>query len=164
MLLYDGTSGKICGDVTDFPIEAGTRQGGIESPTVFNWFFDWVPKVAAYEIDQRFPNGWGIPYTYTTANDCHKRGTGQVILDIVHRNCSRYGQISFKKTKTQVFNNLELMKKRSLLNISGNKIENVKEFKYLRQSRRLDVLVSSGSRSCAVTMHIFCFRAKKGNL
>ena len=59
-ILYDGTSGKICGDVIDFPIEAGTRQGGIESPTVFNWFFDWVLKVAAYEIDQCFPKSWGI--------------------------------------------------------------------------------------------------------
>lgn len=61
-LLYDGTSGKICGDVTGFSIEAGTRQGGIESCTVFNWFFDWVLNIADHEIDQRFPNGWAIQY------------------------------------------------------------------------------------------------------
>ena len=57
-LLYEETSGKICGDVTDFPTEAGTRRGGIESPTIFNWFFEWVLKVAAHEINHRFLNGW----------------------------------------------------------------------------------------------------------
>ena len=53
-------------------------------------------------------------------------------LNIINTTCNRFGlTISFKKTKTQVFNNLELAKKPSLFSIQGNDIENVLDFTYL---------------------------------
>ena len=43
--LYDGTTAYISGTKTFFDILVGCRQGGLESPTLFNYYFDFVLKV-----------------------------------------------------------------------------------------------------------------------
>jgi len=54
------------------------------------------------------------------------------LLDIIDGTCRRYGlTISYKKTKTQVFNDEVLGKEPSLICIDNQKIENVQEFTYL---------------------------------
>ena len=40
--LYDGTTGCITGTKERFDILCGCRQGGLESPTLFNYYFDFV--------------------------------------------------------------------------------------------------------------------------
>ena len=56
----------------------------------------------------------------------------ETMLGILHTTCKRYGlNISFKKTKTQVFNSKKLAAKPTLLKIEGHEIENVREFVYL---------------------------------
>ena len=47
-----------------FDVLIGCRQGEQESPCLFNYYFDYVLRVAATEIDKEFPNGWGIEFEY----------------------------------------------------------------------------------------------------
>ena len=54
-------------------ILCGCRQGGLESPTLFNYYFDFVLKVCAEEIDRKFPDGWGISFKYRTPSECTTR-------------------------------------------------------------------------------------------
>ena len=60
--LYDGTTAFISGTKTHFDILVGCRQGGLESPTLFNYYFDFVLKICAEEIDRKFPDGWGLSF------------------------------------------------------------------------------------------------------
>ena len=39
---YDGTTAFISGTKTHFDILVGCRQGGLESPTLFNYYFDFI--------------------------------------------------------------------------------------------------------------------------
>ena len=71
--MYEGTIGIIKGSESSFDILAGTRQGGIESPTCFNYYFDFVLKIAAKEIDEKYPDGWGIRYNFRIPNCCSNR-------------------------------------------------------------------------------------------
>ena len=71
--LYDGTKAYISGTKTHFDILVGCRQGGLESPTLFNYYFDFVLKICAEEIDRRYPNGWGIPFDYRIPGECTNR-------------------------------------------------------------------------------------------
>ena len=65
---------------------------------------------------------------------CKSVEEAQIILSILNDTCKRFGlNISFKKTKTQVFNNLELSSKSSLLKIGNEDIENISDFTYLGQ-------------------------------
>ena len=74
--LYDGTA-IISGTKVRFDLLIGCRQGGLESPTSFNYYFDFVLKVCAEEIDHKYPNGWGIPYEYRIPGECTNRGQRQ---------------------------------------------------------------------------------------
>ena len=71
--MYEGTNGVVKGSESSFDILAGTRQGGIESPTCFNYYFDFVLKIAAKEIDKKYPDGWGIRYDFRIPNCCSNR-------------------------------------------------------------------------------------------
>ena len=65
---------------------------------------------------------------------CKNVAEVEKIMNILHDTCSRFGlNISFSKTKTQVFNNEELASITSLFTIGENIIENVSEFTYLGQ-------------------------------
>ena len=59
--MYEGATASIKGMKTTFDVLIGCRQGRQESPCIFNYYFDYVRKVAAQEIDNAFPDGWGIP-------------------------------------------------------------------------------------------------------
>ena len=61
-----------------------------------------------------------------TVNDAEK------ILTILNDTCKRFGlTISFKKTKTRIFNDEDLAKRDTLINIGSEKIDNVQSFTYL---------------------------------
>ena len=55
-LMYTGTTASIKGMKTAFEVLVGCRQGGQESPVLFNFYFDFVLKIAASEIDKAFPD------------------------------------------------------------------------------------------------------------
>ena len=62
--MYQGATAAITGCKLTFDVLVGCRQGGLESPTIFNLYFDFILKVCAHEIDLQFPNGWGIPVEF----------------------------------------------------------------------------------------------------
>ena len=76
--LYDGTTAYISGTKVHFDILTGCRQGGLESPTLFNYYFDFVLKVCAKEIDHKFPDGWGLSFEYRIPGECTNREQRQV--------------------------------------------------------------------------------------
>ena len=119
--MYEGTTACIRGMEARFEVLVGCRQGGQESPCLFNYYFDYVLKVAASEIDKQFPDGWGIegkfsiPYLCTNrqqrrvgkmngvqvirwilyADDavlfCKTPEDAQTILNIINDTCKRFG-------------------------------------------------------------------------
>ena len=54
------------------------RQGCQESQCIFNYYFDYVLKVATYETDKKFPDGWGIPHFSTN----RKQGKSGRVNDV----------------------------------------------------------------------------------
>ena len=62
--MYEGTTASIAGMKSKFDVLIGCRQGGQESPCLFNYYFDYVLRIAATEIDKEFPNGWAIEFEY----------------------------------------------------------------------------------------------------
>ena len=72
-LMYRGTTASIKGMRSAFQVLIGCRQGGQESPCLFNYYFDFVLKVAAHEIDQLYPEGWGINFEYNIPQMCSNR-------------------------------------------------------------------------------------------
>ena len=71
--MYEGTTASIRGMKSSFDVLVGCRQGGQESPCLFNYYFDYVLKVAAHEIDKAFPNGWGVSIDYSIPHYCTNR-------------------------------------------------------------------------------------------
>ena len=71
--MYEGTTASIKGSKAVFDILIGCRQGGQESPCLFNYYFDYVLKVAAHEIDEKYPNGWGLPFEFNIPHWCTNR-------------------------------------------------------------------------------------------
>ena len=161
-LMYIKTTASIKGMKASFEVLIGCRQGGQESPVVFNFYFDFVLKAAAWEIDKAFPNGWGLQFPFRIPYICSNREQrarqklngvevikwilyaddvvlfarsskeARKLLSIIHTTCTRFGlNISFKKTKTQVFNDENMAAKASLIKVAGHKIENVRQFTYL---------------------------------
>ena len=63
----------ISGSKVKFDILVGCRQGGLESPTLFNYYFDFVLKVCAEEINRKFPDGWGLFFNYRIPSECTTR-------------------------------------------------------------------------------------------
>ena len=45
----------------------------LESPTLFNYYFDFVLKVCAEEINKKFPDGWGLNFDYRIPTQCTNR-------------------------------------------------------------------------------------------
>ena len=148
--MYKNTTASIRGMKSTFDVLIGCRQGGQESPVLFNYYFDFVLKIAAWEIDRAFPNGWGLEFNFTIPNQCSNRDQRedqkargvqiiqwilyaddivlfakniyevQKLLRILNTTCKRYGlNISWKKTKTQVFNDPsnQLKAKPTLVNV-----------------------------------------------
>ena len=73
--MYKGITASIQGTTAKFDVLIGCRQGGQESPCLFNYYFDYVLKVAAREIDKAYPDGWGIQFEYNIPQWCTNRET-----------------------------------------------------------------------------------------
>ena len=71
--MYKSTTASILGMKAKFEVLVGCRQGGQESPCLFNYYFDYVLKVASHEIDKRFLDGWGIEFKYNIPHSCTNR-------------------------------------------------------------------------------------------
>ena len=71
--MYQGTTAAITGCKYKFDVLVGCRQGGLESSSIFNLYFDFVLKICANEIDRVFPNGWGVPVDFIIPGECTNR-------------------------------------------------------------------------------------------
>lgn len=119
--MYEATTASIRGMDTKFDVMVGCRQGGQESPCLFNIYFDYVLRVAAHEIDKEFPDGWGIQFEFQIPHQCTNReqrkagpmrgieiirwilyaddvvmfcksvGEAHRLLTIIHETCKRFG-------------------------------------------------------------------------
>ena len=133
-VFYTGTSAAIKGSKIFFKTFTGCRQGGLESPVLFNIYLDFVLRIAEHEVLQRFPN-CGLQYSYRIPGHCSTREQRSVhglsgsqrlrmilyaddiallcsdidelaeIVNIYDRTFSRFGlKISASKTETMAFN------------------------------------------------------------
>ena len=62
--IYTDTSAKIKGSKQDFPVRAGVRQGALESPIVFNIYFDFVLKILKKRLVDELGDDFGICFDY----------------------------------------------------------------------------------------------------
>ena len=157
--LYDGTTAYISGTKVRFDLLIGCRQGGLESPTLFNYYFDFVLKVCAQEIDHKYPDGWGLSFEYRIPGECTNREQRHVkkmngsefikwllyaddlvlfcpdleqaqnIIVIMDNVCKRFG-LTISFKKTKVMQfNTSTVDQTIVVN--GYHLENVSEFCYL---------------------------------
>ncbi len=61
--LYTGTIAGIKHSLNEFQVHTGCRQGGIESPVLFNIYMDFVLRCAEQEVLKKYPNT-GLKYSY----------------------------------------------------------------------------------------------------
>ena len=132
--LYTGTIAAIKHTDNIFNVHTGCRQGGLESPVIFNIYMDFVLRCAEFEVLQRFPNT-GLKYSFHIKSESTNReqryvhkisGTDRLrmllyaddivlfcenikelesILGIYDKTFTRFGlTIALDKTKTIVFN------------------------------------------------------------
>ena len=142
---YTGTSAAIKGSKVLFETITGCRQGGVESPVIFNIYLDFVLRCVEYEVLQRFPNT-GLQYSFLIPGHCSTRQQRSIhglsgiqrlrmilyaddivllcdnvnelseIVKIYDATFSRFGlQISTGKTETMAFNVDEEIKAKTSL-------------------------------------------------
>ena len=75
--MYEGTTASIAGMKSNFDVLIDCRLGGQESPCLFNYYFDYVLRVAAAEIDKEFPNGWGREFEYNISTCVQVESNGK---------------------------------------------------------------------------------------
>ena len=133
-LFYTGTSAAIKGSKIFFKTFSGCRQGGLESPVLFNIYLDFVLRCVEYDVLQRYPNT-GLQYSYRIPGHCATREQRSIhglsgiqrlrmilyaddiallcndvdelaeIVNIYDRTFSRFGlKIAADKTETMAFN------------------------------------------------------------
>ena len=133
-IFYTGTSAAIKGSKVFFQTFTGCRQGGLESPVLFNIYMDFVLRCAEHEVLQKFPNT-GLEYSFRIPGHCSTReqrsvyglsGTSRLrmllyaddiavlcndvdelaeILRIYDKTFTRFGlKIATDKTETMAFN------------------------------------------------------------
>ena len=157
--LYDGTTAIITGSKVQFDLLIGCRQGGLESPTLFNYYFDFVLKVCAQEIDKKFPDGWGLSFNYRIPSECTNREQrserrmhgleiirwllyaddlvlfcpditqAQQIITIMNNVCKRFG-LTISFSKTKVMQFNTNTEEVNVI-VDNIKLDNVNEFCYL---------------------------------
>ena len=132
--IYTGTIASIKNSKTNFNVHTGCRQGGLESPILFNIYIDFVLRCAEYEVLKKYPNS-GLKYSYHIKSESTTREQRRVskissserlrmllyaddiillsesllelddILTIYDKTFKRFGlTISIEKTKTLTFN------------------------------------------------------------
>ena len=144
-----------------FEILVGVRQGGPESPTLYNLYMDYVMRIFIQECDKKnirfIKTRYTIPRTASTSDDNTLGSYGTNLLswvgyadDIVlvfetnaqlqaglvtlNHTFKRFGlQINISKTKSMIFNfnKTEEEYPDVICSLEGGKIDNVKMFQYL---------------------------------
>ena len=71
-VFYTGTSAAIKGSKLFFKTFTGCRQGGLESPVLFNIYLDFVLRIVENEVLKKFPNT-GLQYSYRIPGHCSSR-------------------------------------------------------------------------------------------
>ena len=185
--LYTGTKASIKNTIENFEVHTGCRQGGIESPVLFNIYMDFV--LHCVEVLLRYPET-GLKYSYhikaesstREQRSLHKMSGNERlrmllyaddivlfcedvdelsnILAIYDETFSRFGlTIAIDKTQTISFNVPEdVMKEKSLLTLRNEPIENVRSFKYLGH-----VLSNENSNTAAFINHQIASAYSKWN-
>ena len=70
--LYTGTIAAIKYTVDHFQVHTGCRQGGIESPVLFNIYMDFVLRCAEHKVLEKFPST-GLKYAYRIKSESTTR-------------------------------------------------------------------------------------------
>ena len=70
--LYTGTKASIKNTVHSFQVHTGCRQGGIESPVLFNIYMDFVLRCVEHEVLLKYPNT-GLKYSYRIKSESSNR-------------------------------------------------------------------------------------------
>ena len=70
--LYTGTSTNIRGTKNKFQTFIDYRQGGLESPIIFNIYLDFVLRCAEAAVLKKFPDT-GLHYSYLIPGRCSNR-------------------------------------------------------------------------------------------
>ena len=173
--IYTGTTAIITGSRKSFQIETGCRQGGIESPVLFNIHFDTVCRVLNYELKRVLGDDYGIKFSYRIPNEatsrtrrskCRSNGISSINYALyaddmysIFRTKSALQKgmniveeiftLSRKKTETMVVNGEDDDTNSELIITLGNqKIKNVKEFKYL------GVMIALGDPEAMIKLRI----------
>lgn len=158
--LYSHTTTAMSQSPNDiFEILLGVRQGGPESPVLFNLYIDYVMRIFQEECISKRINflklKYRIPSSATTTHQRSKVGTQTIdwngyaddialnfedvknmqrAIDLLSTTFSRYHlEINISKTKSIIMNHQHLNTDypTSIVKIHGEPIENVKSFKYL---------------------------------
>ena len=132
--LYTGTQASIKNTVNNFQVHTGCRQGGIESPVLFNIYMDFVLRGVEHEVLRKYPVT-GLKYAYHIKSEsstreqrsihkisgsdrlrmllyaddivlfCEEANELEAILKIYDDTFSRFGlTIAIDKTQTLAFN------------------------------------------------------------
>ena len=70
--LYTGTKAAIKNTVDSFQVDTGCRQGGIESPVLFNIYMDFVLRCVEHEVLLKYPET-GLKYSYHIKSESSNR-------------------------------------------------------------------------------------------
>ena len=166
--MYEGTFAKIPGCKTIIEILCGCRQGGIESPTLFNYYFDYVLKICASEIDMVFPDGAGLSFQYLIPIQCTNReqrraykmsgeklikwllyaddlalfskspNEANLILNIMYTTFHRFGLKMSMKKTKFMIFNQPNKTESPTILLNGHHLEQVTSFKYLGHHISID--------------------------
>ena len=71
--IYTETTAKIKGSKNWFKVTSGCRQGGVESPFLFNIYMDTVCRVIEYELSTKLGDSYGIKCRYQIPNESSNR-------------------------------------------------------------------------------------------
>ena len=71
-VFYTGTSAAIKGSKEFFKTFTGCRQGGVESPVLFNIYLNFVLRCVEHEVFQKLPDT-GLQYSYRIPGHCSTR-------------------------------------------------------------------------------------------
>ena len=155
--LYKKTLSCMKGETQYFETSSGVRQGGPESPNLFNLYLDYIMRIYNHHADRL---GLGISFTFRIKDQARERadrtryrGAGhypwlgyaddlvltaesatklQTAADLLYALLSKFGlTISIDKTKSMILNFQADEYPESVVSINGDIIDNVKEFVYL---------------------------------
>jgi len=138
------------GRTLTFDVHVGCPQGGQESLCLFNYYFDYVLKVAVFTINEALPEGWGIGLEFNIPHMCTNREHGRCgKMGGAEMRCKTFCKTvleaeqllsSMKHRKdlaspkpTRVFNDEDLSEKPTLFSIDDQVVANVRGLTYLGQ-------------------------------